>query len=1179
MEFEKLCKVCGHPHNFVAESGGPVLFLRSDALIPLYEFMTGKLDHPRCKVCDTPATFTQTVSLIFEPTGSVLIAAGDSMKSAAPEKMTSLLEMLKQSANEISPSKKWQFKQFDSLPSLRKAAITENVRHIPIVNEIQKIKDTYAMYRYVEQHWREIDSNVIVASFLILGSRGGGPGIVLLLADLQAWVWMFLCTYWCDPKASGSFEGDLKKFIVAVAIIPKMVEQFNTICEVTLKKVSGQLAFEYCVEAVRASIHRIVHQTNPKGTRWATLFVKLEMQARRAALTTPNPDLNRLRVSTTRASWSATYPQLCDGFGLSIKIGEIDDLDIAQQLAFELGYPDLLGHVLGSFVISSKSEQDLPKVVQLLDEMLEIAPEEYKTEDTVAGSLEAIVSAYPREISVDELIELRDVARKHFPSTKLCRAKIDVWLAEKFNARRHPRRALELLKLGSFGPGNRLPEGVATALFTEVGTAFRLIGLPNRALLAYDKVVDILEAGRRKRGEESEPADLRTAKRNLAIAHRECGAPDVGLSILEKLWETAFGHDDVPVLESLAATYLAVGNNAQALQCLNSALKRAVGPLQYHALRLRSFRAMVLSLDADKSNLPDELLKLPLPDEHDLSALVLQACAWINILAASDTAHFIKSPPVEERVTHLGALLLELDEISRDRTDVQASVILLTLLSYLYEILEDPEADNTWSELQRISHIAGQGDNVYALFAFARLSYECGDIDEGRRWLQLIPKSFIASIGLVERLHIAARALSWHSHAFKRVARAIGSQSAATLEDYRLIAEISRDTVRWAIKKQPKGASVETDALNPFVAPLDENLKRLAPDSGVLGIVEWVHFGPSIGAIITTINDSGDVQSRWLKMPSFNLFDITNRTRSRLSGWTSLTPGDPFENAAWREFEDWLLEEVGQVLPDDEHLIIIESSDFLGLPWHIAASSHWSCSYASGWQVLFELVRQSDSIGGDEVRIGVACVGTYDDGKDLLATLRQSSRRTEDFASSNGYRCESAYDTGCDHARFSELISEANVFKILCHGYVSRREDEVAFMIATQQSLPLKLPQAAETEIGRAHRFSWKDFGKLQRSLQVVFSAACSSLSTHIVGQGERLGIFASLRERGTRAFVAPAWDIEPQFALPVLDSVMESYIKEGKHLGRILRAECTRASSSVPRWLAWSLSIEGDWR
>ena len=100
------------------------------------------------------------------------------------------------------------------------------------------------------------------------------------------------------------------------------------------------------------------------------------------------------------------------------------------------------------------------------------------------------------------------------------------------------------------------------------------------------------------------------------------------------------------------------------------------------------------------------------------------------------------------------------------------------------------------------------------------------------------------------------------------------------------------------------------------------------------------------------------------------------------------------------------------------------------------------------------------------------------------------------------------------------------------------------------------------------------------RSSRATLSAACSSGQSHHAGLGEKLGIFSTLRRAGTRSFVAPRWDIRPpRIVLPILDDAIERYLRTGAELGEALHAACFEASKEHPRWLAWSLALEGDWK
>jgi hypothetical protein len=57
---------------------------------------------------------------------------------------------------------------------------------------------------------------------------------------------------------------------------------------------------------------------------------------------------------------------------------------------------------------------------------------------------------------------------------------------------------------------------------------------------------------------------------------------------------------------------------------------------------------------------------------------------------------------------------------------------------------------------------------------------------------------------------------------------------------------------------------------------------------------------------------------------------------------------------------------------------------------------------------------------------------------------------------------------------------------------------------------------------------------------------------------------------------VAPRWDVEPEFVLPILDSAIGFFVEENLRLGDAVHKACTEAKA--PRWLAWSLAVEGDW-
>jgi len=178
-----------------------------------------------------------------------------------------------------------------------------------------------------------------------------------------------------------------------------------------------------------------------------------------------------------------------------------------------------------------------------------------------------------------------------------------------------------------------------------------------------------------------------------------------------------------------------------------------------------------------------------------------------------------------------------------------------------------------------------------------------------------------------------------------------------------------------------------------------------------------------------------------------------------------------------------------------------------------------------------------------------------------------------------GLELKSALREDCDRDALIRALEGATVAKVLCHGFIDTDEDIVALMVANYGELPLANSVAANTLAGRQHRFDWRDFQQLKSAPEVLFSAACSSGQSHHVGLGEKLGLFLTLRRAGTRSFVAPRWDIDPKVVLPILDNAIERFLRNDAELGEALHAACSEASEVLPRWQAWALALEGDWK
>jgi hypothetical protein len=332
-----------------------------------------------------------------------------------------------------------------------------------------------------------------------------------------------------------------------------------------------------------------------------------------------------------------------------------------------------------------------------------------------------------------------------------------------------------------------------------------------------------------------------------------------------------------------------------------------------------------------------------------------------------------------------------------------------------------------------------------------------------------------------------------------------------------------------------------------------------------------------MAALLTRIDDSGRVQSRWLEQPDVNLNTLRRRIETKLQNWLPSRPGDPFDMGEWRRMEEWLHRSLRADLPEGGHLIVLEHAAFAGLPWHVAAAPAWSASYAPGWSTLLSLHARAST--GPASSLGLLTVPRFGESPKVLDAFRASTRRSRDFAAGRSLSVFEAVEADGDADAARRILHEADVAKLLCHGFVDPSTHEVALMLAHAGRLPLRDSIVAATPEGREHRLSWRDCQRLSRASQVVFSAACSTGRSHVAGLGERLGLFGAMRFAGTRAIVAPRWDCWAPLVLPVLDDALERYLIAGGTLGKALHAACSAASASLPRWLAWNLALEGDWR
>jgi hypothetical protein len=235
-------------------------------------------------------------------------------------------------------------------------------------------------------------------------------------------------------------------------------------------------------------------------------------------------------------------------------------------------------------------------------------------------------------------------------------------------------------------------------------------------------------------------------------------------------------------------------------------------------------------------------------------------------------------------------------------------------------------------------------------------------------------------------------------------------------------------------------------------------------------------------------------------------------------------------------------------------------------------------TYVPSWSALLRARDAPRSAG--PILIGLAMTPKYKESAENVAALEASVTRTARLAQSSSCELRPVLREQCDQEALLRLLESVNVAKILCHGFVSAADSVVALSLAHEGRLPFGDSMSAATPSGRGHRFDWRECRRLKRSPELVVSAACSSGRSHMAGIGEHLGWFSILRGYGTRSLIAPRWDLKLlDITLPILDSALERYVRRHEPIGEALHGACLEAERRCPRWLAWILSLEGDWR
>ncbi|MFJ2930517.1 CHAT domain-containing protein [Streptomyces massasporeus] len=1191
------CARCGA--SFQGGAGSTVRLIGETDVVLLRALLRGDLDSVRCPACQAALGRTPMLIVVLPSKGAAHYTAGQ-VRGYGPTTSVMRANLRALLPGAATP----RLVEHPDAEALRRAVTTELAGQLVPLRAVVRAVADGTLPELVFAQWRMLTPPVFAAGHLAV--TGEFPQLELGDADadesddsalaplvaphryayadrlaaltlVQLAALDELCREWsasidakCAPPADVTFEEDLH----AYADRGPDRSRLATAAHEVLREQEGLVP--YVLEAVLASLHAGTGVANPRGRQWAELYFAHELVAR--AQRPPAPYITASRVAAERAratiphehAWRAAGAVLATLMtegpgGLALPGGPA----LLEEIATDAGHPHLMEAVGQAHLRSAISTVE-GVVQELRREAATRSPDDLVR--LVRLHAEFLVA----QGRVEDLEAVAVTLRESLGGDGVARGRSETWLAGALNRAHRPASVIARLGTAPQPWEAELDTDMRVNLHHERATALEGAGRLAEALAIRVAVLGLLD--------ETSPRHP-WALTNLALTQLGLSRPDLALLGIEKAIRLL--GPDPSLLEYKAMAHEAVGDRSAAEAALAMAERLSSTDRSRHYALLRAHRLAVRGRSDDAMRLMTS--GSGLEGTTDGPDLLTESRAWAALLERRAELH----PAAEARAAALPSLLHAFAERSEAAGHATLAVAAHGCRAELMDAMNtgtpgDDVVAEAWREVHAVEERHGLAPDSMALLKLAFDAYAHADTETARRHLVAVPAAVAAEIGGVPDISKVV-------HAPAKLAAPLADIGGLLLDilpdggpepsqrshdgprvewpDFRMVAELQRDAAgRAASRRRLPGTTVLDEGLT------DAALAGLAqPDHGLV-VVEWFYVrhrddqrDSGLCSVLTRIDPAGHVVTYFLPQEQIDYTRLGARLRKRLFDWTPRRRGDPLDQPEWRRAEEAIVDVLRTCAEPDDHVVVLPHAAMAGLPWHTAIGPHWPVSYASGWTALHSLLRQPVP---PRERIGVLTVPRSGEQPDVGAALRASAGR----AAALGASAVAPQEGACDMAAFKEVMRRCDVAVLLCHGFVNHVEREVALMLAHHGNAPLADSVAAGSALGNAHRLSWRDCLLLPHASRTVFSAACSSGVSHHAGLGDRLGIFGAVRHAGTTAVVAPGWDAVASATLPVLDAALARFM-EGQPLGRALRQASLDAAEDLPTWLAWALTLEGDWR
>jgi tetratricopeptide (TPR) repeat protein len=1160
------CDNCGR--EYVPSDGLAALHLTTTSLVGLRGLLAGPLATVPCPACSERLPF-EPVTFVFGIDPRVGYAyMGNALTEAGLDEAIRFLQ-----ERAAGGGRALEVRTYGSLADLRTALEERFMQTARAMRPLNEASGQDRLSQFLLEKWRTITPEVLVASDLLTliahvlaaetpAAREEGVRYFTQharsLAMIQAKTWVALSLAWAAPSPpAGSLERDLRTFVDPVAIFDEAVEYLKETVQACPDS-STRLLYTLC--AVLALAQKARGKPNALAGPWSNIWFSSELKVEDR-----DPEVvsrwEPLRLSREAVAGTLDPRALFDDAGRALAPllergdrGEIARLlDAIARIGRRAGLPDLASDLIGKGISMGLAEPVNPaRAIEALDRLLGRTATAARNPPPLEAALTLVCTQL---VAANDALGVKAVLDHALPYAQDWSelAALESWYGAALLRMHRSELFLEQVGTTERDWERTLLDADRGRLWNERANALRASGRYAETVAWRRRVERLYSAKPRS-------SNHRAALRALAIAEREAGAPDRALEILLPLLDDKGSLDRIQMLDTAAATWIALGDHAKARAAVEEAIALATGPDAHERPR---FEALLASLRRDKVVAERERALLAASREgwRNPVTLLHELAAWVNLRAG---AHELSQDGLARLSDALAEVrrLLEGDLLAPSlREDAYI------LLARAGERLGLVPVNRLWSAAADAADALGLVPKPDVVIEIARHSYRTQDLPTARAVLVALPSALARSIQNVERMDVALGALAPLGPRLDTLTEEL--LLGGLNHDARAVAEFRRDAMRRAIGHRDVALEAREFLAGRLFGP--------ALDEGPTAVLEFLSVTRGLVPLLT-FRPAGQhrPQTLHLDAPDLNVFDLRDRIVNRLQSWVSSRPGDPFQVRHWPEFRAWLRDALARAMPEGGHLAVIESEGLEGIPFHVALAPERSCSYASSWTTLVHaLTLRTSATGG----LGFAMVPAFSDDARVGEAMERTGESLRTLAAHLDLPYAEARGAACDAKALSDLLAANGVCFVACHGFLHETRREVAWVLAHHGGLPGKSGALVVDGERAPNHLSWRDLERLEATPWTVISAACSSGRALAGGIGERIGLFQSLANGGTRTLVAPAWDVEADAVLPIAFHALRLHLEEHRPIAEAVRMASEAASHALPAWCAWSLTVEGAWR